>query len=68
MVSVAEDKVDDGDDVGDVDAPVVVHVAWLGGEGDNHLRVGWDGAGEGAVLDVGGDVEPVEDDLVESAS
>ena len=62
-----EDFVDDGDDVGDVDAPVVVEVALLGGEGDEHLRVGGDGAGEGVAFDVGGDVESVEDDLVESA-
>ena len=33
----AEDFVDDGDDVGDVDAPVVVDVALLVGEGDEHL-------------------------------
>ena len=65
---VAEDFVDDGDYVGDVDAPVVVEVALLGGEGDDHLRVGWDGAGEGVVFDVSGDVESVEDDLVELAA
>ena len=65
---VAEDFVDDGDYVGDVDAPVVVDVALLGGEGDDHLGVGWDGAGEGVAFDVGGDVESVEEDLVESAS
>ena len=68
MVLVTEDSVDDGDDVGDVDAPVVVEVALLGSEGDYHLGVGWDGAGEGVVHDVGGDVEPVEDDLVEFAA
>lgn len=65
---VAEDFVDDGDYVGDVDAPIVVEVALLGGEGDDHLRVGRDGAGEGVILDVGGDVESVEGDLVESAA
>lgn len=65
---VAEDFVDDGDDVGDVDGAVVVHVALLGGEGDNHLGVGRDGAGEGVAFDVGCDVESVEDDLVESAA
>lgn len=65
---VAEDFVDDGDNVGDIDAPVVVHVALLGGEGDDHLGVGRDGAGEGVAFDVGGDVESVEDDLVESAA
>ena len=68
MVLVTEDFVDDGDDVGDVEGAVVVHVSLLGGEGDDHLRVGRDGAGEGAVLHVGGDVESVEDDLVELAS
>lgn len=67
MALVAEDFVDDGDDVGDVDAPVVVHVALLSGEGDDHLGVGWNGAGEGVVLHVGGDVESVEDYLFESA-
>ena len=51
---VSEDFVDDGDDVGDVDAPVVVEVALLGSEGDYHLGVGWDGAGEGVVHDVDG--------------
>ena len=64
---VSEYLVDDGDDVGDVEGSVVVHVALLGGEGDNHLRIGRDGAGEGVAFDVGGDVESVEDDLVESA-
>lgn len=34
---VAEDFVDDGDDVGDVDGAVVVDVALLVGEGDDHL-------------------------------
>ena len=63
-----EDFVDDGNDVGDVEGSVVVHVALLGGEGDDHLGVGRDGAGEGVVLDVGSDVESVEDDLVESAA
>ena len=68
VASVAEDFVDDGDDVGDVEDAVVVHVALLGGEGDDHLRVGRDGAGEGVTFDVGGDVESVEDDLVEFAA
>lgn len=68
MALVAKDFVDDGDDVGDVDGAVVVEVALLGGKGDDHLRVGWDGAGEGVVFDVGGDVETVEEDLVESAA
>ena len=65
---VSKDFVDDGDDVGDVDVSVVVHVALFGGEGDYHLGVGRDGAGEGVALDVGGDVESVEDDLFESAA
>ena len=65
MALVAKDFVDDGDYVGDVDDTVVVHVALLCGEGYYHLRVGWDGACEGAVLDVGGDIETVEDDLVD---
>lgn len=43
----AEDFVDDGDDIGDVDGAVVVEVALFVGEGDYHLGVGWDGAGEG---------------------
>lgn len=68
MALVAEDFVDDGDDVGDVDAPVVVEVALLVGEGDYHLRVGWDGAGECVAFDVGCDVESVEENLVESAA
>ena len=67
MALIAEDFVDDGDDVGDVDGAVVVEVALFGGESDYHLRVGWDGAGEGVAFDVGGDVEPVEENLVESA-
>ena len=37
VVLVTEDFVDDGDDVGDVEGSVVVHVALLGGEGDYHL-------------------------------
>ena len=68
MALVAEDFVDDGDDVGDVEGSVVVHVALFGGEGDDHLGVGRDGAGEGVAFDVRGDVESVEDDLVESAA
>lgn len=67
VVLVSEDFVDDGDYVGDVDAPVVVEVALLGGEGDDHLRIGRDGAGEGVAFDVGCDVESVEGYLVESA-
>lgn len=65
---VAEDFVDDGDNVGDVEGSVVVHVALLGGEGDDHLGVGRDGAGEGVAFDVGCDVESVEGDLVELAA
>ena len=68
MALVAEDFVDNGDDVGDVDSAVVVDVALLGGEGDYHLRVGRDGAGEDVVLDIGSDVESVEDDLLQLAA
>ncbi len=65
---VAEYFVDDGDDVGDGKCAVGVHVACLGGEGDYHLRVCRDGAGKNVVLDVDGDVESVEDDLVKLAA
>lgn len=65
---VAEYFVDDGDYVGDVDGAVVVDVALLGGEGDDHLGFGRDGAGEGVVHDVGCDVESVEDDMIEFAA
>lgn len=67
MALVAEDFVDDGDNVGDVDDAVVVDVALLGGECDDHLGSLWNLGAQFVVLHVGCDVEVVEQDLCKSA-